>query len=469
MNSQKRPFFFSKIRGKSNRRKINVCSEAETNADFNKMNQDDSSKTLLDPVQNHCDVQEIVTRDFSSTEINYPYRWVILGVLWITYVVVFLNRLSVGPLAPFFKEELGITSAKVGFVLSAGAFGYLLTQLPVGWLADKIGSRWPIAIGEIIAGIAMSAQIFSKSYSSLLVLMFVTGLGCGFLAPSTTQAVILWFPKKERATVMGLKQTAVNVGGIIGAATLPSVALVLGWRFGFLMLGIISVMIGILSLILYREPPLSMPSNKNEVASKTAATPLLEILKNREIWFVAMAAFFLNWVEMAMIAHFVLFLTKSLLYSVVMAGGLLALAEVAGAVSRPLSGFVSDRIFGGRRKSIFMFFAIVAATMCLILGIFGLRLVWLIYPVVFFLGVGAIGFGGVYLTLLSELGGRGGAGKAAGLGSTVAVFGSILGPPSFGHIVDISGSYQLAWLSLALMGTLCAVLLIFVREDRRKI
>jgi len=73
------------------------------------------------------------------------------------------------------------------------------------------------------------------------------------------------------------------------------------------------------------------------------------------------------------------------------------------------------------------------------------------------------------LTLLSELGGRGGAGKAAGLGSTIAVFGSILGPPSFGYIVDISGSYQLAWLSLALMGTLCAVLLIFVREDRRKI
>jgi len=37
------------------------------------------------------------------------YRWVILGVLWITYIVVFLHRLSVGPLAPFFKDDLGIT------------------------------------------------------------------------------------------------------------------------------------------------------------------------------------------------------------------------------------------------------------------------------------------------------------------------------------------------------------------------
>jgi MFS family permease len=116
----------------------------------------------------------------SETPSGYSYRWVILGVLWITYIVVFLNRLSVGPLGPFFKEELKLTSAQVGWVLSAASLGYLLTQVPVGWVADRIGARLPIAIGELIAGGSMLALFFAPSYAYLLSFIFVTGIGCGF-------------------------------------------------------------------------------------------------------------------------------------------------------------------------------------------------------------------------------------------------------------------------------------------------
>jgi sugar phosphate permease len=354
-------------------------------------------------------------------------------------------------------------------VLSVAAFGYLLTQIPIGWVADKIGARLPIAIGEIIAGCAMIGLYFVHSYSLFMAFILLTGMGCGFLAPSTTQAVIIWFPLKERATVMGFKQTAVNIGGIIGAATLPAVAVAMGWRFGFLILGIIAISIGILSFLLYKNPPESGHSGHTEKVNPTAIVPLMEIIKNPEIWKVAMGIFFLNWIEMAMIGHFIIYLNKSLLFPVVAAGGLLAVAETAGAIARPASGLVSDRMFGGRRKPIFIFFAITASVMCLLLGVFGSRLSWAIYPVVFILGIGAIGFGGIALTLLSELGGRGGAAKAAALGNSIGMGGSIIGPPLFGYIVDISGSYPMAWLSLAVVGAICVFMLIFVKESKRKI
>jgi sugar phosphate permease len=408
-------------------------------------------------------------RVFSEASSGYSYRWVILGVLWITYIVVFLNRLSVGPLGPFFKEELKLTSAQVGWVLSAASLGYLLTQVPVGWVADRIGARLPIAIGELIAGGSMIALFFVPSYAYLLSLIFVTGMGCGFLAPSTTQAVVVWFPKKERATVMGVKQTAVNLGGIIGAATLPTIAIALGWRYGFLILGIVAIVIGLASFVLYREPPLPVATTKQQLSAKAEIVPLMEIVKNRQIWQVALSAFCLNWVEMAMISHFVIYANKALGFAVVAAGGLLAIVEIAGAVARPISGVVSDRMFGGRRKPVFIFFAVSAALACLMLGLFGANLSWGIYPVIFVLGVGGIGFGGVYLTLLSELGGRGGAAKAAGFGSSIGVGGSVLGPPVFGYIVDATGSYNTAWLVQAFMAALCVLLLNFVREEKRKI
>ena len=146
-------------------------------------------------------------------------------------------------------------------------------------------------------------------------LMFVTGIGCGFLLPSTTQGVIVWFPLRERATIMGLKQTAVNMGGIITAATLPAVAIALSWRYGFLFLGITAIAIGVVALIFYREPP-KPTSFQKDSAALAMAVPLLELLKSRDIWLIALSGLLLNWVEFAIVAHLVLYLTEALLLSV---------------------------------------------------------------------------------------------------------------------------------------------------------
>jgi MFS family permease len=154
---------------------------------------------------------------------------------------------------------------------------------------------------------------------------------------------------------------------------------------------------------------------------------------------------------------------------VVAAGGLLALTQAAGAIARPVTGVLSDRLFQGKRKEIFMFMAVTALLMVFILGLFGSYLSWMLYPVLFFLGTGAIGFGGIYITLLSEFGGRHGAGKAVGLGGMLVMVGSALGPTVFGRIVDISGSYRLAWLSLAIVSALCLGCLLFVNEEKKKI
>jgi len=264
---------------------------------------------------------------------------------------------------------------------------------------------------------------------------------------------------------MGFKQTAVNIGGITTAATLPAVALALGWRYGFLFLGMLAIAIGITALLLYREPPRAFSSSTTDDASVS----LLEILKSRDIWLIALCGFCMTWVEMAIIAHLVLYLTEVLLFGVVAAGGLLAMTEVAGAVARPGAGFISDWAFGGDRKQVFMLIAGTASSMTLVMGLFGPHLSWLLYPVLVFMGIGGIAFGGIWLTLLSEFGGRRGAGKAVGLGGVIMIAGAAIGPPFFGHMVDATGSYQWAWLALALVSALCVVLLILVREEGRKI
>lgn len=395
------------------------------------------------------------------------YRWVILGVLWTAYVVVFLHRLSVGPLGPFFKEDLSISSTQVGLLMSAASLGYIASIFPTGWVVDRIGARWPMVAGEFIAGTCMIMLFFISSYTSILFLMFITGFGCGFLMPATTQAVISWFSMRERATVMGIKQTAVNIGGIVSAVSLPPIALAFGWRYGFLFLGILAAIIGTLALILYREPQPD-PAVREQKLYRSAL-PLSNILKSKEIWLTALCGLCFTWIEMAMIAHLVLYLTESLLFGVIAAGGLLAMTEISGAIARPFSGLLSDRVFNGKRKRVLMLMAGTVTLMCALLAFAGPYLSWELYPVLILCGFGGIAFGGIWLTLLAEFGGRRGAGKAVGLGGMIGISGSAIGPPVFGYIVDTTRSYSWAWFSLVMMGVICLFLIGFVSEDKRRI
>ena len=87
---------------------------------------------------------------------------------------------------------------------------------------------------------------------------------------------------------MGLKQTAINVWGIIAAVTLPALALALSWQYGFVGIGLVVIVIGIVSFILYKEPSQSVDINARESASRLMPrSSVREVFKSREIWLVS--------------------------------------------------------------------------------------------------------------------------------------------------------------------------------------
>lgn len=407
---------------------------------------------------------KLVSRDFR-------YRWVILGVCWLAYIVAFMQRLSIGPLAPFLKEGLNLTSAQVGLFMSASAFGYMLTLIPAGWFVDRIGVRWLLLIGEVIGGIFIACMFTVTTFAQGLIFMALAGAGMGCLAPSTTKAVLVWFPARERATAMGFKQTAVNIGGIITATTLPTVALTIGWHYGFLGIGFIAIVIGIVSFILYKQPPQSVSLDTSEPAMPSGPRPSVrEVFKTRDIWLVIGASMCLMVVEFSAMAYFVLYLKEALLFAVVTAGFFLAILEAGGAFGKPISGLISDRLFHGGRKKVFIVMCCIASAMGMILFVLppGTPL-WLIILISLIFGFAGIGWGGLNLTLIGEFAGRELAGTVTGMSIMFLMLANMAGPPIFGYIVDATGSYRMAWLFLAILAAVAAALLLFVREEKRRI
>jgi sugar phosphate permease len=302
--------------------------------------------------------------------------------------------------------------------------------------------------------------------------MTLAGMGMGCLMPSTTKAILVWFPVKERATTMGLKQTAVNVGGIITAIILPTLALTLSWHYGFLSIGFIAIVIGIVSFILYKEPPQSISLNTLETEIRESPrTSVREVFRNRDIWLLIGAGMCLMVVEYSALAYLVLYLNETLLFTVVTAAFFLAILEVSGAFGKPISGLISDRLFHGSRKEVYIMMCCISFAACIIFAFLSHQnsSSWVIIPLCLILGFASLGWGGLHLTLVGEFAGKELAGTVTGMSTVFLMIANVIGPPGFGYIVDKTGSYRIAWQFLAIIGIVAAALLLFVREEKRKI
>ncbi|MFC2018667.1 MFS transporter [Chloroflexota bacterium] len=402
------------------------------------------------------------------------YRWIILSATWMACLMNFLSRLSIGPLAPFLKDSLNISNTQVGLLVTAAGISYIPTLIVSGWLVDRFGVRRVLTAGIFIGGLGILSIYFASSYQAIFIIMALTGIGFGCIMPSAIKAVVLWFPRKERATALGLNASAVNVAGIIGASLLPTVAIALGWRYGFLFIGACVIVISLYCGLVYRDPhheDLPVQRDIPEDSSPKISTTRLaiELFKSRDIWVLSLGGFFVCMVEFAALTNLVVYFNEELLIGVVAAGGLLAITEAAGAFGKPLSGLVSDRLLGGRRKTVFLLMAGTAGIVCLVFGISGNNLGWLLYPILLIFGMAAIGWGGLYVAMASELAGREVAGKALGIAGAILVLGSMAGPPFFGYIVDSTGSFQTAWLVMALCGAISVTFLSLVREYKKRL
>ncbi|RPI31885.1 MAG: MFS transporter, partial [Actinomycetota bacterium] len=190
--------------------------------------------------------------------------------------------------------------------------------------------------------------------------------------------------------------------------------------------------------------------------------------RNRLLRLFALVGFFLGVVEYSALAHLVLYLKSEFLLTAVAAGAVLALAEASGAVGKPVSGLVSDRRLGGRRRLALLAMAALALVACLALAAFGADLGAAVYVVVALLGLSAIGWGGLFGTAAGEIGGRAAAGQVAGLTAAAVNVGVFVGPPGFGALVDLTGSYALAWLTLA-VSCVAAIGCIWLLDEPREL
>src|SRR6266571_5086742 len=141
-----------------------------------------------------------------------------------------VGPLGVPSIAPLIREDLALSVAQAGSFISAYYIGPSLMSLPAGWMADRWGVLPSMVVGQVLIAVGLVAVGGSHAFPLMAAFMVVAGAGYGILNPTTTKAGMAWFPPRQRATVVGLKQVGLPLGGAVGALIMPPVALWLGWR-----------------------------------------------------------------------------------------------------------------------------------------------------------------------------------------------------------------------------------------------
>ena len=390
------------------------------------------------------------------------YPWVVLAASLLVQTGASFGSQGIAPLAPFLRDDLGLSRNQIGLLVTATVIGATLVLMLAGSLSDRFGVRALFLLGMTLAGVPLALASQMPDFAWLLVPIAVYGIGNGFALPPTTRAIVEWFPLRRRGLAMGIKQTGVALAGVLCTLLVPTLGQALGWRGAILVLGLVTVGAGLVAWLAYRD----RPAEPGELGSGRSKRPGFgSVIRNRDLLLLSGVTWLYAGVQLSLSGFLVLFLVERIGLEPAEAGGLAALAQAGGVAGRIGWGLVSDTLFGGRRKVIMAIIGVLAAASSLALAATGPATPRvLLVAILLVAGVSAIGWNGINMTFVAEIAGRHAAGAAAGLNLTSSYLGIMFGPPLFGLLVDRTGSYPAAFQAGAVASLLALALLWRVRQ-----
>ena len=371
------------------------------------------------------------------------YKWLVLTLISINMFFSAVAGMMVSPLFQEIALEIPITKAQMGMIIGNLMLASIFFSSLAGGLSDKIGCRWICGAAILITGVAGGLRYFVHSPTALMLSMFGIGIGVAILMPLTPKILSSMFPIERLTTVNGIAGAAFGLGGAVAMGT--SVRFLSpafhGWRGIALVSAGISIAMGLLWLVLYRDRDLKQddPAQHGNMINN-----FKKILKIKDLWFLIIAYPFLCASPMSLQALLpVIFQEKG----VANAGELVSVFMFANLIFLIIGGIVSDKI--GRRKNLVVILGLVfAAAIPCFLFLTGTPLVLAL--IVAGIASGPTAYILITATIEMEQVGSALAGTAIGVLMMVGTLGSSFGPGIVGKLIDLTGSPWPGFLFLAL-------------------
>lgn len=289
-------------------------------------------------------------------EFRQAGHWPTLLAAFLYFDVSFMVWVMLGPLSLYLSAELGLSVEEKFSLVATPILAGALLRIVLGMLADHLGPRRIGLLAQIVVIVALTwVWVFGlHSKAEVYALAIVLGIAGASFAVALPQAS-RWYPPKFQGIVMGIAGAG-NVGVVLDSMIVPWIAEHYGWQsvFGFLLIPLLAV------LVFYAAVVKDAPDRRAPVTLSNYVT----VLSDADTWWFMFfyAITFGGFVGLG--SALPLYFTNWYHVSGVTAGLMAALVVFAGAMARPVGGWVADR-FGGIR-SLQILFVLVAASYLMI-------------------------------------------------------------------------------------------------------
>lgn len=209
-----------------------------------------------------ADCNEVKEKDEPVVKLPKGKRLFYMAILYLMFCFDLAIRYGVNAILPAIQSDLGISATEVGVFSSAVFLGMAFFVMPFSYLGEQKSQKYTISLcGILWSGVTVICG-FATNALTLTLCRFGVGAGNSAYAALSTAMLTSWYKKSSWGTTLGLYNTAMTLGGIIGMILFAAIADTMGWRMSFYIVGGISLVISLLSLLL--------PDNKKLMAEQAA-------------------------------------------------------------------------------------------------------------------------------------------------------------------------------------------------------
>lgn len=270
-------------------------------------------------------------------------RYAVVFALFVLSMIMYIDRVCIATAKDPIARDLALSDSAMGVVFGAFALGYALAQIPSGWFADRFGPRAALAV-VVAAWSALTAFTgASWSFTSLVAIRFLFGVGEAGMFPGSARAICNWLPSGERGRANGVLFSGSRLGA---AFSYPLLAWMLArwhWRTAFLILGSLGVAWAAIWLLWYRDYPAKRLMEEPRVEARP--TGFGEVFRSRRMSLAMLQYFASNFTNFIFLSWMLPYLKQRYHLSGAEAAAYSVAPLLLGATSQWIAGWLVDRLY----------------------------------------------------------------------------------------------------------------------------
>lgn len=283
------------------------------------------------------------------------YRWLVFWIVALQYLFVYFHRVCPAVVAPELMKTFQIGGTSLGVLASGYFYSYAIMQIPVGLLSDSWGPRKTIALLSLAAAAGAFLFALAPGFGMATAARIIVGFGVSATFVASLKLLASWFKSDEYARISGLFMAVGGMGWLSAATPLALMTQAFGWRASFVITGVVTAALTILTWFFVVDRPQTTESPDHKDPPEPGRAPLLAgfkaIFTERGFW---ANAWWLFLTQGSLFSFFGLWAGPYLMdtygLSKPTAGNVLSMVAVGMIVGGPFLGHLSDRILRSRKK-----------------------------------------------------------------------------------------------------------------------